>query len=153
MDTIALVDLKEQFEGLREEIIPEIVSVLSDMKLFLGKNVFCLENDFADFCQARYAVGVGSGTDALALSLRACGVRPGDEVITVANSFFGTAEAIALVGAIPVLIDIDPRTYNMDPAQIEGAITSATKAIIPVHLYGQPADMDPILEISRRHGL
>ena len=153
MKAIKLVDLKEQFAQLKDEIVPEMVKVLDDMDLFLGENAFGLERDFAAFCQTSYAVGVGSGTDALALSLRACDIGPGDEVITVANSFFATAEAISLVGAVPVFIDIDPESHTMDPSGIERAITSRTKAIIPVHLYGQAADMDPILEISRRHGL
>jgi dTDP-4-amino-4,6-dideoxygalactose transaminase len=153
MKTIHFVDLRGQYEALKEEILPEIAQVLDGMQLFLGENVFRLEKEFAAFCQARYAVGVGSGTDALVLSLRACGVEPGDEVITVPNTFFATVEAIALVGATPVFVDVDARSHTMDPARLESAITEKTRAVIPVHLYGQPADMDPILEVARRRGL
>ena len=111
------------------------------------------EEDFAAYCGCQYAVGVGSGTDALWLALLASGVGPGDEVITVPNTFMATAEAITYCGAKPVFVDVDALTYTMDPAVLEEAITSRTKAIIPVHLFGQPADMDPILEIARSHGL
>jgi dTDP-4-amino-4,6-dideoxygalactose transaminase len=119
------------------------------MQLFLGKNVQTFESDFAAYCGSKFAVGVGSGTDALHLALVACGVGPGDEVITVSHTFIATVEAIALTGARPVLVDIDPDTYNMDPAQVEKMINKRTKAIIPVHLYGHPADMAPILELAR----
>lgn len=153
MKTIQFVDLRGQFETLREEIMPEIAQVLDGMQLFLGENVFRLEKEFAAYCQARYAVGVGSGTDALVLSLRACGVEPGDEVITVPSTFFATVEAIALVGATPVFVDVDRESHTMDPSGLEAAITERTRAVVPVHLYGQPADMDPILEVARRHGL
>jgi dTDP-4-amino-4,6-dideoxygalactose transaminase len=153
MKTIQFVDLRGQFETLREEIMPEIEQVLDGMQLFLGENVFRLEKEFAAYCQARYAVGVGSGTDALVLSLRACGVGPGDEVITVPSTFFATVEAIALVGATPVFVDVDAESHTMDPSLVEAAITERTRVVMPVHLYGQPADMDPILEVARRHGL
>jgi len=150
---IPLVDLKAQYQALKEEILEEIADTLEGMNLFLGKNVRALEEEFARYCGARFAIGVGSGTDALHLILRAMGIGLGDEVITVAHTFFATAEAIALAGATPVFVDIDPVTYTMDPSQIEGAITPRTKAIIPVHLYGQPADMDPILALAERHNL
>jgi len=117
-----------------------------------GPFVARFETEFAAFCGSRYALGVGSGTDALWLSLLALGVGPGDEVITVPNSFMATAEAISLCGARPVFVDIDDQTYAMDPAQLEAAITLRTQAIIPVHLFGQMADMDPILAIGRRYG-
>jgi len=148
---IPLVDLKKQYQGLKEEILAEIGDALDGMQLFLGKNVQAFESDFAAYCSTEYAIGVGSGTDALHLALLACGIGPGDEVITVSNTFFATVEAIALVGARPVFVDIDPDTYNMDPSQVEQAITNRTKAIIPVHLYGHPADMDPILDLARSH--
>lgn len=117
-----------------------------------GPFVARFETEFAAFCHARHAVGVGSGTEALWLSLLALGVGPGDEVITVPNSFMATAEAISLCGARPVFVDIEPRTYTMDVSQLEPAITMRTQAIVPVHLFGQMADMDPILRIARRHG-
>jgi dTDP-4-amino-4,6-dideoxygalactose transaminase len=150
---IEFVDLKRQYQALREEILSGIEHVLDGMNLFLGENVYRLEEEFAAYCGASHAIGVGSGTDALHLALRAVGAGPGDEVITVSNTFFATVEAIALCGARPVFVDIDPATYTMDPSQIEAAITPQTKAIVPVHLYGHPADMDPIIAIGRRHGL
>jgi len=151
--TIEFVDLKRQFRPLQEEIMSRIEKVLGTMNLFLGENVYRLEEEFAAYCGVPHAIGVGSGTDALHLALRAVGVGPGDEVITVANTFFATVEAIALCGARPVFVDIDPASYTMDPSRVEVAITPRTKAILPVHLYGQPADMDPIVDISRKHGL
>jgi dTDP-4-amino-4,6-dideoxygalactose transaminase len=117
-----------------------------------GPFVARFENEFALFCRTRHALGVGSGTDALWLSLLALGVGPGDEVVTSPNSFMATAEAASLCGAKPVFVDVDPETYTMDPRQLEAAITLRTQAIIPVHLFGQAADMDPILAIARRHG-
>ena len=117
-----------------------------------GPFVARFEKEFAAFCKSRYALGVGSGTDALWLSLLALGVGPGDEVITVPNSFMATAEAISLCGARPVFVDIDENNYTMNPVQLEAAITLRTQAIIPVHIFGQMADMDPILAIGRRHG-
>src|SRR5215468_5038175 len=117
-----------------------------------GPFVADFESEFATYCRTRYALGVGSGTDALWLSLVALGLRPGDEVITVPNSFMATAEAISLCGARPVFVDVDPETYTMDPEQLEAAITLRTQAIIPVHLFGQTAAMDEILAIARRHG-
>ena len=153
MTKIKLVDLHSQYEPLKEELLAEISNVLEGMQLFLGENTFRLEEEFAAFCQARYAIGVGSGTDALYLAMRACGVVAGDEVITVPNTFFATVEAIVMAGAKPLFVDIDPGTNNIDPALIEAAITPRTRAIVPVHLYGQPADMKPILKIARRHGL
>jgi dTDP-4-amino-4,6-dideoxygalactose transaminase len=150
---IPLVDLKKQYQGIKEEVLSEIGQVLEGMQLFLGKNVQAFEAAFAEYCQAKFAFGVASGTDALHLALLACGVGQGDEVITVSHTFFATTEAIVLAGARPVFVDIDPETYNMAPAQVEAAITSKTKAIIPVHLYGHPADMGPILELARSRGL
>jgi dTDP-4-amino-4,6-dideoxygalactose transaminase len=150
---IPLVDLKKQYQGLKGEILAEIGEALDGMQLFLGKNVQTFEANFAAYCNTEHAIGVGSGTDALHLALLACGIGPGDEVITVSNTFFATVEAIALVGARPVFVDIDPDTYTMDTSQIEGALTSRTRAIIPVHLYGHPADIDPILELARARNI
>jgi dTDP-4-amino-4,6-dideoxygalactose transaminase len=153
MTTIPLIDLSEQFQPLKKEIMTEIERVLDRMQLFLGESVFHLEREFADYHKTRFAVGVGSGTDALHLALRAVGIGQGDEVITAANSFFATAEAIVLTGARPVFVDIDPETYTMDPSLVEAAVTERTKAIIPVHLYGHPADMEPIMATAHNHGL
>ncbi|MCH7786329.1 MAG: DegT/DnrJ/EryC1/StrS family aminotransferase [Chloroflexi bacterium] len=151
--TIPLVDLRKQYLGLEEEIMARIGESLRNMQLFLGENVQALEEEFAAFSGARHGVGVGSGTDAIHLALRALGIGQGDEVITVSHTFVATAGAIAQAGARPVFVDIDPVTMNMDPTKIEAAITPRTKAIMPVHLYGHPADMDPIMEIAKRHDL
>lgn len=151
--TIPLVDLRAQYQPLKKEILNAISNVLDDMQLFLGENVQHFEAEFAEYCRTRYAVGLGSGTEALHLALIACGIGPGDEVITVSHTFIATVEAIRLAGARPVLVDIDPDTFTIDVNHIEDKITPQTKAIIPVHLYGQPADMDPILSIGEKHRL
>ncbi|MFQ5874344.1 MAG: DegT/DnrJ/EryC1/StrS family aminotransferase [Dehalococcoidia bacterium] len=148
---IELVDLQRQYQPLRERIMSQIEQVLSDINLLRGENVYRLEEEFAEYCSSRYAIGVGSGTDALHLALRAAGVGPGDEVITVSLTFIATIEAIVLTGACPVLVDIDRATYTVEPSQIESAITPRTKAIVPVHLYGHPCDMDPIMDVGRKH--
>jgi dTDP-4-amino-4,6-dideoxygalactose transaminase len=153
MDPIPLVDLKVTFEPLKEQIFAAWEQALGGMRLFLGPNVQAFEQEFAAYCRTKHAIGVSDGTNAVHLALRACGVGPGDEVITVSYTFIATAEAILLAGATPVFVDIDPRTYTMDVSQIESRITPKTRAILPVHLYGQCADMDPILEIARRHNL
>jgi dTDP-4-amino-4,6-dideoxygalactose transaminase len=150
---IPLVDLKTQYQGIKEEVLAEISLALDGMQLFLGKNVQNIETQFAAYCGTKYAIGVGSGTDALHIGIRACGIGPGDEVITVSNTFIATVEAILLAGAVPVLVDIDPVTQNMDPSKLKKAITSRTRAILPVHLFGQTADMEPILAIAREHKL
>ena len=150
---IPFVDLKGQYQGIKEEVLAGIGESLEGMQLFLGKNVQAFESEFATYCGTEFAIGVGSGTEALHLALLAGGVGPGDEVITVANTFFATIEAIALVGARPVLVDIDPDTLNIDPSQIEERISAKTKAILPVHLYGHPANMDPILELAQTYKL
>jgi dTDP-4-amino-4,6-dideoxygalactose transaminase len=150
---IPFVDLKNQYQNIKEDVLSEMSQVLDGMQLFLGKNVQTLESDFAAYCGTEFAIGVSSGTDALYIALRACGIGPGDEVITVSHTFIATVEAIILTGARPVLIDIDPETYNIDTSQLEKAITSRTKAILPVHLYGYPADMDRVLDIAESHGL
>jgi dTDP-4-amino-4,6-dideoxygalactose transaminase len=145
--------LKAQYRSIKPEIDAAIARVLESSQFVLGEEVAAFEVEFAAYCQAQHAIGVNSGTSALHLALLAAGVGPGDEVITVPFTFVATAAAIVYTGARPVFVDIEPRTFTMDVSQIERAITSATKAILPVHLYGQPADMDPILEIGRRHGL
>jgi len=150
---IPFVDLKAQYAFLAPEVQQAILNVLERGDFVLGEAVALFESEFAAYCGVEYAVGLDSGTSALELSLRAIGIGAGDEVVTVANTFIATATAISCTGARPVFVDIDPRTYNMDVSQIEEAITARTKAIIPVHLYGQPADMDPILEIAQKHNL
>lgn len=150
---IPFVDLKRQYKVIKEDVLSEITKALDSMHLFLGPNVQSFDAEFARYCGAEFGIGVGSGTEALHLALFASGVTQGDEVITVSNTFFATIEAIAILGAIPVFVDIDPRTYNMDPSQIESRITSKTKAIVPVHFYGHPADMDPILALARTYNL
>jgi dTDP-4-amino-4,6-dideoxygalactose transaminase len=147
---IPLVDLKAQYQPLKDDILNRVQEILEGMHLFLGPNVQAFEKEFAAFCGVDCAVGVSDGTTALQLALMACGVEIGDEVVTVSHTFVATAEAIALVGAKPVFVDIDPRTYTIDATQIEERITPRTRAIIPVHLYGQSADMDPIMEIAER---
>ena len=150
---IPLVDLKKQYQGIKEEVLAEIGQVLDTMQLFLGKNVQTLESNFAAYCGTEFGIGVGSGTDALHIALRACGIGPGDEVITVSHTFIATVEAIILAGARPVFVDIDAETYTMDPSQIEKMVNKRTKAIIPVHLYGHPANMGPILELAKAYKL
>jgi dTDP-4-amino-4,6-dideoxygalactose transaminase len=150
---VPFLDLNSQIESIGNEISVAMKQVIKSCAFAGGPFVEQFEEEFAAFCQCKTAIGVGSGTEALWLSLVALGIGPGDEVITVPNTFIATAEAISFTGARPVFIDIDEKTYNMNPALIEAAITPKTKAVIPVHLYGQPADMDPIMEISRRHNL
>ena len=150
---IPLVDLRKQYAPLKEEILSGIGHVLDGMQLFLGENVQGLEKEFAQFCGAAHGIGVSDGTTALHIILRAMGIGTGDEVITVSHTFIATAEAIILTGAKPVFVDIDPDTYLMDVSQVEAKITSNTKAILPVHLYGQTVDMDPLLEIAKHHNL
>ena len=150
---IPFVDLKSQYHSLKEEIDAAVARVLVSGQFVLGPEVAAFEEEFAAYCHARDGVAVNSGTSALHLALLAAGIGPGDEVITVAFTFVATVAAIHYVQARPVFVDIEPRSYTMDVTQIESAVTERTKAIIPVHLYGQPADMDPILEIARRHDL
>jgi len=150
---IPFVDLKAQYRAIKPEVDAAIFSVLESCEFTLGSEVRAFEDEFAAYCQTAYGVGVNSGTSALHLALLAAGVGSGDEVITVPFTFIATVSAIAYTGAKPVFVDIDPRTFTMDVAAIEAAITPRTKAIVPVHLYGRPADMDPIVEIARRGGL
>src|SRR3954451_21111654 len=151
--TVPLVDLKQQYRNIKTEVLSAIAEVLESSQFVLGKEVAAFEDEFADYCNVRYAVATNTGTSALHLSLLSGGIGPGDEVITVPFTFVATAAAIVYTGAKPVFVDIDPVTYTMDPSQIEGAITPRTKAILPVHLFGHPADMDPICELARRHKL
>lgn len=151
--SIPLVDLKAQYQTIKHEVLPAIERVLEGMSLYLGPEQVAFEREFAEYCKTLDGVSVSNGTDALALALRACEIGPGDEVITVANTFIATVEAISMAGATPVFVDIEPDTYAMDWRLIERAITPKTRAILPVHLFGHPADMDPILEIARKHGL
>jgi dTDP-4-amino-4,6-dideoxygalactose transaminase len=150
---IPLVDLRKQYDPLKGEIISGIERVFDSMHLFLGENVQELEKDFAQYCGVKYGIGVSDGTTALIIILRAMGIGPGDEVITPSHTFIATTEAIILAGAKPVFVDINPDTYLMDVGQVEKSITKYTKAILPVHLYGQTVDMDPLLEIAWKHGL
>jgi len=150
---VPFVDLRAQYAAIRDEIDAALHAVIERGAFILGEEVAAFERAFASFCGAREAVGVGNGTDALVLALKAVGVRAGDEVITAANTFVATAEAIVHAGAVPVLVDADPATYTLDAARLEAAITPRTRALIPVHLYGQAADMEPLIEIARRRGL
>jgi dTDP-4-amino-4,6-dideoxygalactose transaminase len=150
---IPLVDLKAQYQSLKPEIAAAVDQVLESGQFVLGDQVAGFEQDFAGYVQAAEGVAVNTGTSALHLALLAAGIGPGDEVITVPFTFVATVAAIDYTGARAVFVDIDPATFTMDVTQIERAITSRTKAILPVHLYGHPADMDPILEIAERHGL
>ncbi|MGD0296746.1 MAG: DegT/DnrJ/EryC1/StrS family aminotransferase [Bryobacteraceae bacterium] len=150
---IPLLDLGAEYRELKEEINAAMARVFESSQFVLGPETEAFEDEFAAYCGARYAIGVNSGTSALHLALLAAGIGPGDEVITVPFTFFATVATIGYVGATPVFVDIDPRTLNIDVGQIEAAVTERTRAILPVHLYGQPADMDPILDIARRHKL
>jgi len=150
---IPFLDLKAEYGALREEILAALDRVCRNATFVLGPEVEAVESQFAAFCETKYCVALNSGTSALHLGLLALGVQPGDEVITTPNTFLATAEAITYCGAHPVFVDIDPATANLDPKLIERAVTRKTKVILPVHLYGRPADMDPILEIASRHGL
>jgi dTDP-4-amino-4,6-dideoxygalactose transaminase len=150
---VPLVDLKAQYNSIKAEIDVAINRVLEHGQFILGPEVKAFEEEMAAYCGTKYAVGVASGTDALHLALLACGIKPGDEVITTPFTFIATAESITKCGAKPVFVDIDPKTYNIGPAQIEYKISKKTKAILPVHLYGQPAAMERILDIARQHNL
>ncbi|MGE0822329.1 MAG: DegT/DnrJ/EryC1/StrS family aminotransferase [Candidatus Binatia bacterium] len=150
---VPFVDLKTQYHGLAAEVSAAMSRVLQQTDFILGRDVAQFEEEFAAFCETRYAIGVDSGTSALELALRAYDIGPGDEVITVANTFIATALAISYSGATPVLVDIDPQTYTLDVPQIERKLSSRTKAIIPVHLYGQPADMDAVMAVAQQHNL
>lgn len=151
--TIPLVDLKAQYRSIKQEIDDAIRRVIGNTTFILGQEVSSFEENFAAFCDTKYAIGTSSGTSALHLALLTCGIEPGDEVITVSHTFTATAEAVIHAGAVPVFVDIDPCSCNIDPDLIEATVTERTKAIIPVHLYGQPAEMDPIMHLAGRYGL
>lgn len=153
MTNIPLVDLKAQYPTIARDVQSRIDRVAQEGRFVLGSEVAEFEAEFAAYCECPYAVGVASGLDALKLSLRGLQIGPGDEVITAANTFIATALAISAVGASPVLVDVDPQSYNLHPATLADAITSRTKAVVPVHLYGQPADMDEIRQIAKEHRL
>ncbi len=150
---IPLVDLQAQFSSIKHEVMPALERVLEQMQLYLGPQCQQFEQTFARYCGCDYGIGLSNGTDALALALRACNIGPDDEVITVANTFIATVEAIALVGATPIFIDVDPETYTMDWRQLESVLTERTRAIIPVHLYGHPVEMQPVMDFAQAHGL
>ncbi len=150
---VPLVDLKAQYESIKKEIDMALAAVIDETAFIGGPYVKAFETEFARYCGATHCVAVANGTDALWLALKALGVGPGDEVITVANSFVATSEAITMAGARVVFVDCDPETYTIDVTRIAEKITTRTKAIIPVHLYGRPADMEPIRALARTHGL
>jgi dTDP-4-amino-4,6-dideoxygalactose transaminase len=150
---IPLVDLKAQYAAIRPAVDCAVQSVLDSTNFIMGPEVKAFEQAFAAYCGVEQCAGVASGTAALDLVLRSLGVRHGDQVVTVAHTFIATAEAISAVGAQPIFVDVDPRTYTMDPQALAAAITPATRAILPVHIYGQPANMDAIMAIGRRHGI
>jgi dTDP-4-amino-4,6-dideoxygalactose transaminase len=150
---IPFLDLKTQLASIRPEIDTAIARVLDSAHFILGDEVDAFETEFAAFCGTRACVGVDTGISALELTLRAAGIGPGDEVITVAHTFIATVSAISFSGATPVLVEVDPTTYLMDPRRVEAAITPRTRAVVPVHLYGQTVDMDPLMDIARRHRL
>jgi len=153
LETIPILNLANEIDEIWEEIMNAVQDVLRTGTFIMGKNVQAFEQEAAEYLGVKHAISLNSGTDALVLALKAAGVGPGDEVITTSFTFFATAEAISQVKAKPVFVDIDPLTMNMDPSQIESAITENTKAIIPVHLFGQAADMGKILEIGEKYGL
>lgn len=150
---IPLVDLKAQYVSMKDEIDEAIRRVVDSGEFILGSEVEAFESELAAYLGVTYAVGVASGTEALQLALLACDVGLGDEVITTPFTFIATAEAVTQCGATPVFVDIDPKTYNLDPTKIEAKITKKTKAVLPVHLYGQSADMNPILTLAKKHNL
>ena len=152
-EVIPLVDLKSQSRGIKRDVLRRMEAVIDDARYILGQEVADFEAQFAEYCGTSHCVGMANGTEAIHMALRALDIGPGDEVITAGNSFAATAFAIAYAGAEAVFVDIDPRDFNLDASLIESAITDKTKAVIPVHLFGQPARMKEIMEIARRHDL
>jgi len=150
---VPFMDLKTQYHSIKPEIDAAISRILESSQFTLGAEVTAFEDEFSSFCNAEHGIAVNSGTSALHLALLASGVGPGDEVITVSSTFVATVAAVCYTGARAILVDIDPESYTMDINKLEGAITSKTKAVLPVHIYGQSADMDPLMEIARRHNL
>jgi dTDP-4-amino-4,6-dideoxygalactose transaminase len=153
LEPIPPLDLKAQWLSIKDEISAAINAVVESQHFILGPQVQALEEEVAKYCGTKFAVGVASGTDALLLALHAAGVGPADEVLMPTFSFIATADTVSLLGAVPVFIDISPDTFAIDPAQLESKITPRTRAIVPVHLYGHPADMDPITSVAQRHNL
>ena len=150
---VPFVDLKAQYMSLKAEFDAAILRVLSETAFVAGRYAAAFEREFADYLGVKHCIGVANGTDAIEIALLSVGIRSGDEVLVPANTFFATAEAVVNIGAVPVFVDIDAATYNIDPDRIEAPITPLTKAIIPVHLYGLPAEMEPIVQVARKHGL
>lgn len=150
---VPLLDLRKQFAQIKDEVMPAINEVCESQALCLGPAVASFEKNVAQYCDSKFAIGVSSGSDALLVALMTLGIEPGDEIIAPAFTFVATTGAIARVGATPVFVDIDPKTFNIDPAKIEEKITPKTRAIIPVHLFGQVADMKPIMAIAKKHNL
>ena len=153
VEKIPLLDLHAEYSEIKDSVDASIQRVVESARFILGEEVTGFEKDYAAFCRANHAIGVGSGTDALYVALKTCGVEIGDEVITTPMTFIATSEAISLCGAKPVFVDVDPGTHNMDPKLLEAVITPRTKVILPVHIHGYPADMDSILEVARKHKL
>ncbi|MDJ0850455.1 MAG: DegT/DnrJ/EryC1/StrS family aminotransferase [Myxococcota bacterium] len=150
---VPLVDLRASLEPVRADLMREIEAILDGMELYLGPRQRAFEQEFARYCEVEHGVAVSSGTDALVAALLACGVEPGDEVIVPTHTFFATVEAVLHAGAVPVLVDVEPDTLTLDPEAVRRALTPATRALVPVHLYGHPADMDPLLAIAREREL
>src|SRR3954453_9659748 len=150
---IPLNDTRPQYDSLKDELLPVVEGVMEGSWFILGENVAAFEREFADYCGTKHAVGVSNGTDAIHLACAALGIGQGDEVLTSTHTATFTALGISMSGATPTFADIEPDTGNIDPARIEAAITARTKAIMPVHLYGQMACMDPIMEVARKHGI
>ncbi len=150
---VPFLDLRVQYQAIKSEIDEAIQNVLDNTAFALGKYVFAFEEHFADFCDTKHCVAVNSGTSALHLAMMALDLKPGDEVITAANTFIATCEPISYIGASPVLVDVDETTFNLDPNKLQGAITDKTRLIVPVHLYGRPAEMDAILKIAKEHDI
>src|SRR5438445_10208752 len=150
---LPLVDLRAQHASIAADVEAAVQRVMANTDFILGADVEAFEDEYAAYCDAGHCVALDSGMSALELGMRAMGIGPGDEVITPAGSFIASSSAISFTGATPIWVDVDPSTYNIDPARIEAAITPRTKAIMVVHLYGQPADMDRVAEIARRHQL
>ena len=148
---VPLIDLSGQHRFLRPQLVAALEGVLDSQRFVLGAEVAALESEVANYSKTEFAIGCASGSDALLLALMALDLAPGDEVITSPFTFFATGAAITRLGAVPKFVDIDPRTYNIDPKQVAAALTPRTRAILPVHLYSQCADMDPLLEISKRN--
>jgi len=150
---VPFFDLREQYRSIRDEVNTNVQQVMDSSRFILGENVNSFEKEFASFCGTGHAVGVANGTDALRLALLACGIGKGNEVISIPNTFIATTEAISQTGAKIVFVDVNSSTYDIDVSQIEGAINEKTRAIVPVHLFGQPADMDPIMGVAREYNL